>query len=98
MDHRTDRDGIETWFDDNDEYHREDGPAKVWPDGHKVWYKHGDRHREDGPAIEHFNGRDKHWFLNDKALDPKEAVNDIELQVKYPELVEAMIIHLVHNS
>ena len=101
--HRTDgpeidRDGIESWYDDKGEFHREDGPARIWPDGHKVWYKHGDRHREDGPAIEHFNGIRKVYILNDNELYPKVAINDPELQAKYPKLIESMIIYLVHNS
>ena len=65
MDYKIDRDGIESWYDDDGQFHRENGPARIWLDGHKVWYKHGDRHREDGPAIEHHNG-DKLWYLNGK--------------------------------
>ena len=32
--------------------HRLDGPAVVYGNGTKVWYRHGVVYREDGPAIE----------------------------------------------
>ncbi len=49
----------------NGKIHREDGPAKEWPSGHKEWYINGKRHREDGPAIEWVNGG-KDWYKNGK--------------------------------
>jgi hypothetical protein len=51
---------IVTWFNLNDEVHREDGPAHiVYPEvtkggGHgmlEIWYKNGKIHRENEPAI-----------------------------------------------
>jgi hypothetical protein len=47
------------WYDENDKYHREDGPAYESSDVN-VWYIHGKRHRVDGPAVEWING-DKCW-------------------------------------
>lgn len=32
--------------------HREDGPARIYSNGTKQYYKHGILHRENGPAIE----------------------------------------------
>ena len=52
------------WYQ-NDELHREDGPAIEYADGDKVWYLNGKCHREDGPAVEWSNGTKK-WFLNGK--------------------------------
>jgi len=49
----------------NGELHREDGPAKEWPDGSKEWYLNGELHREDGPAKEYTNG-EKYWYGNGK--------------------------------
>jgi hypothetical protein len=53
--------GIKSWKNKEDKFHRLDGPAKEWPNGHKEWYKDGKLHRLDGPAIEHFDGS-KYWF------------------------------------
>ena len=44
-------------------YHREDGPAFIWPDGYKEWWINGKSHREDGPAVIWSNG-DKEWWIN----------------------------------
>lgn len=49
------------YFKDGD-YHRIDGPAIIWDDGHQEWYCHGKLHREDGPAIELKDGTNQWWF------------------------------------
>jgi hypothetical protein len=36
----------------NDNLHREDGPAVIYPFGEEQWYRNGKLHREDGPAID----------------------------------------------
>lgn len=51
------------YFNENGEFHREDGPALIYPSGTKVWYKNGQFHREDGPAVFYSNGTDE-WYLN----------------------------------
>ena len=71
--------------------------CKISSDGTKHWWLNGERHRIDGPAVEWDDGS-KHWWLNGKKLDPEEAIHDLELQIKYPALIEAMTIYLVHNS
>lgn len=53
----------------NDKFHREDGPAVVWPDGSQFWFKNGNQHREDGPAIIWEDGREEFW-VNGKLIDP----------------------------
>jgi len=58
-----DEDGDKYWYNDHDEYHREDGPAVEYADGTKEWRINGELHREDGPAIEYANG-DKQWWIN----------------------------------
>lgn len=44
-----DIDGNKTWYQNN-ELHREDGPAFEHYAGSKIWYKHGLLHRKGGPA------------------------------------------------
>jgi hypothetical protein len=63
----------------------------------KYWYLNDKLHREDGPAVEWDNGY-KSWYLNNKRLNPEETIKDFELANKHPELIEAMIIYLVHES
>ena len=58
-----DNDGTIRWYNEDNQLHREDGPAREWADGGKAWYLNGQRHREDGPAVERANG-DKSWWIN----------------------------------
>jgi len=51
------------WYDENDKYHREDGPAYESSDVN-VWYIHGKRHREDGPAYE--SSDVNVWYIHGK--------------------------------
>lgn len=60
---KTGDDGIDRWYDDQNRYHNDDGPAITWKDGTKFWYLHGRTHRENGPAIEWADGR-KEFRLN----------------------------------
>ena len=53
------------YYNDNNELHREDGPAMERTDGSKFWYKNRLYHREDGPAREYADG-DKYWYKNGK--------------------------------
>ena len=43
--------GTEYWTDLAGQFHREDGPAIVYPCGWEFWYFHGLRDRKDGPAV-----------------------------------------------
>ena len=52
-----------TYYFQNGQLHREDGPAKECVDGSKCWYKNGQLHREGGPAEEGADGI-KHWYKN----------------------------------
>lgn len=56
---------IVVYQDDNQNYHRINGPAIQTHTGRQEWYKHGKRHREDGPALISPDGR-KEWYKNDK--------------------------------
>lgn len=43
--------------------HRDDGPAVIYSNGMRYWYRNGERHRDDGPAIICPNGS-CHWYRN----------------------------------
>jgi len=44
-------------------FHRLDGPAIEYTNGHKAWYVDGQLHRLDGPAVESANGH-KAWYVD----------------------------------
>jgi hypothetical protein len=63
---KTDGLGNKIWKNKEGEYHRLDGPAIEFSNGHKChkeWWSDGKRHRLDGPAIEWANGS-KQWYQN----------------------------------
>jgi len=62
-----DKYGVKMWFNTNQEFHREDGPAIECANGDKEWWINGQIHREDGPAIEWLDGR-KWWYINGKRI------------------------------
>jgi len=55
--------GNKIWYNEDRQFHREDGPAIEGASGTKEWWVNGELHREDGPAIEHEDGT-KGWFIN----------------------------------
>jgi len=55
--------GTKRWYNENDEYHRLDGPAIERANGSKEWRLNGKLHRLDGPAVEYADGR-KEWWVN----------------------------------
>jgi hypothetical protein len=59
------------WFiqyiNEDNEYHRLDGPAVEYSSGKKWWYKNGKLHREDGPAVEYSDG-DKYYYYNGEKI------------------------------
>ena len=48
--------------------HRLDGPAEVWPNGHKEWYQNGKLHRLDGPAIMWSDGTESYYIEGEQLL------------------------------
>ena len=44
-------DGRITYTLDDGRYHREDGPARIWPDKREKWYMYDELHRIKGPAF-----------------------------------------------
>jgi hypothetical protein len=64
-------DGVAIYYtNDNNQWHREDGPAINFPDGSEYWWLNGKRHRKDGPAINLKNGYKEYW-LNGVRYDNK---------------------------
>ena len=61
----TDSCGTICYYNDLNQFHREDGPAIEYADGTKCWCRNGQSHREDGPAVEYANGN-KGWYRNDQ--------------------------------
>lgn len=59
--------GKEIYTDENEYWHRENGPAYITEEL-QTWWKHGKRHRIDGPAVDSNNGY-KEWWVNGKKLD-----------------------------
>lgn len=56
-----DRDGTRRYYDAAGQYHRDDGPAIEWANGHKEWWQNDKLHRVDGPAVELVDGS-KVWY------------------------------------
>jgi len=59
----------------NGKYHRENGPAIIWPNGDKEWYLNGRCHREDGPADIFSDGTKNYWYY-DHHTENKEEFYD----------------------
>ncbi len=53
------------YYNEQNQLHREDGPAVEYVNGNKCWHQNGKCHRKDGPAIEHVDGT-KVWYQNGK--------------------------------
>lgn len=60
-----------TWFKKGTNViHRESGPAVLYNDRSKYWYKEGVLHREDGPAVEDLSGRRFSYKFDKPRLEP----------------------------
>jgi len=59
----TDSSGTIRYYNDLNQFHREDGPAIEYANGDKYWYLNDQIHRVDGPAIEYASG-EKYWYRN----------------------------------
>jgi len=49
----------------NNNWHRLNGPARIWSDGSEWWYKNNLMHRLDGPALIEKNTKNvefKNWY------------------------------------
>ena len=57
------KDGTKRYYNENNQLHRENGPAIEYANGGKEWYINNQRYREEGSAIEYADG-DKYWYIN----------------------------------
>ncbi len=55
------------YYNEQNQLHREDGPAVECANGNKYWYQNDKCHRKNGPALEWANG-DKVWYYNDELI------------------------------
>ncbi len=55
------------WMNENNELHREDGPAIHDNDDHREWFINGERHNENGPAVIYITGN-KEWWINNEFI------------------------------
>lgn len=64
-------DGTIMYHNEEDQLHREDGPAMISPDGYQEWFINDKYHREDGPAIITSDDYKEYW-LNGKEYSHEE--------------------------
>lgn len=57
--------GTKRYYNNENELHREFGPAVVYTNSDKMWYLNDMLHRTDGPAIERADGYKECW-INDQ--------------------------------
>jgi hypothetical protein len=69
------QEGTTVFLNDENEFHREDGPAIISPDGSEYWYMNGLKHRINGPAEDRIihglrpneiRGYHREWWINGK--------------------------------
>jgi hypothetical protein len=60
--------------------HREDGPARIFPEGYQGWHLEGKFHNLNGPARIYPNGSEEYWVYGKKTT--KEAVNLLKDMLK----------------
>ena len=68
-----------TYYNDLNHLHREDGPAAEYANRTKSWYLNGYLHRENGPAVEWANGSKEYWLLNIKYTE-KDYLQQLKLK------------------
>ena len=76
----TDSYGNTYYYNDLNQYHREDGPAIEETNGNKCWYRNGQYHREDGPAVEFADGRKEYWILGIQYKTNKDYLQRLKLK------------------
>jgi len=69
--HLIGKDGMEFWYDDETNLHRDNGlPAMVFLDGGEMYYQHGLLHRDNGPAVKYAERHhvEKEYWLHGKQV------------------------------
>ena len=65
---------MKEYRNDKGQYHRTDGPAVIYNNGTKVWYKDGKKHRINGPAFIWPNGT-KSWWIEGENYTERCLIN-----------------------
>ena len=73
-------------------FHREDGPAYIWPDGRKEWWIEGRLHRLDGPAIIQLDGIE--YCIYNRRNNEDEYIKYLLEQNHYQETTTGKLINL----
>ncbi len=73
--------GCIIYYNDKNQYHREDGPAIEWSNGNKWWCINGFLHRIDGPAIVDIDPYNNVYYIMGKEYSSKDwlAIKDFPL-------------------
>lgn len=76
--------GIERWYNENDQLHREDGPAVIYPNEVQQWYKNGKLHREDGPAVIYLKDCENIYYIHGNIIlaNNEEEFNEIKKAIE----------------
>ncbi len=87
--------GVISYYTDDFKTHREDGPARIYPDGSEEWCINGKCHREDGPAVIYPN-REQRWFINGNDITNKihKWAKDRDIDLNNMSEMDTMIIKL----
>jgi hypothetical protein len=86
MKHEIDNIGNEYWYDDDGNYHREDGPSIIYNIGSCFWYNHGKCHRLDGPAKIYSDTKDhsmiwlKQWYVEGIQYSEEEFLRIVKMR------------------
>ncbi len=64
------------WYK-NYKFHRKDGPAIEYANGHKEWWINDKCHREDGPAVE-FSYDYKLYYLENKNYNEEDYLKELK--------------------
>jgi len=68
------------YYNDLNQFHREDGPAIEHADGDKHWFRNDQIHREDGPACEYADGKKEYWLLGIQYATEKDYLKQLKLK------------------
>ncbi len=72
------------FINENNLYHRVSGPAVIYVNGSRYWYKNHKSHRDDGPAIVLNTGNILNWCVNDNNITTKVKNWMLANKINYP--------------
>lgn len=74
------------YYDKDDNFHREGGPAVISIDGNRkseTWYKHGREHRTDGPSYINYHEEVVMYSVNGKRMTRREYLKHFDDNTKF---------------